>query len=97
MAIPLGARVLTGKPVRRILARAFRRRPLHEWLRAFDRSQVPVAPVLPLTEALRDPQLAGRVVDPTGNAAPPFPFAVVPLGPAPRLGAHDEELLGARG
>ncbi|MEX1361848.1 MAG: CoA transferase [Nannocystaceae bacterium] len=94
VAIPLPARALTEGPVRRIIARAFRRRSLAHWLQAFDRSRVPVAPVLPLDEALTDPQLVSRIVDPGGSAATPFPFAGAPLGPAPGLGAHEEQVLG---
>lgn len=94
-AIPLGARVITSKPVRRILAEAFRRRTLADWLRTFDRAQVPVAPVLPLDEALADPQLAGRILDPRGHATTPFPFADTLLGRAPRLGEHTDALLAS--
>lgn len=91
-AIPLGARVVTSKPVRRILAQAFRRRSLADWLHTFDRAQVPVAPVLPLDEALADPQLAARILDPRGHATAPFPFADTPLGPAPHLGEHTNQI-----
>lgn len=97
VAIPLGARVLTEGPVRRVIARAFRRRTLQQWLDAFDRRRVPVAPVLPLDEALADPQLVTRVLDPSGSAATPFPFAMTGLGPAPHLGEHDAEVLASRG
>lgn len=91
-AIPLAARVVTSRPVRRIIAQAFRRRTLAEWLRTLDRAQVPVAPVLRLDEALADPQLAARILDPSGHAVTPFPFADLPLGRAPRLGEHTDEL-----
>ncbi|MCA9705916.1 MAG: hypothetical protein KDK70_08725, partial [Myxococcales bacterium] len=57
----------------------------------------PVAPVLPLTQALHDPQLAGRILDPQGRAATPFPFADLPLGRAPRLGEHTREVLAGLG
>jgi crotonobetainyl-CoA:carnitine CoA-transferase CaiB-like acyl-CoA transferase len=91
-AIPLGARVVTSRPVRRILAEAFRRKSLAEWLETFDRARVPVAPVLHLDEALRDPQLSGRILDPRGHASTPFPFADVELGRSPRLGEHTEAI-----
>lgn len=91
-AIPLAARVVTSKPVRRILAQAFRRRSLADWLHTFDRAQVPVAPVLPLDEALTDPQLSARILDPHGNATTPYPFATTPLGRSPTLGEHTESL-----
>jgi crotonobetainyl-CoA:carnitine CoA-transferase CaiB-like acyl-CoA transferase len=92
VAIPLGARFITAKPVRRVIAHAFARRPLDEWLSTFDRAQVPVAPVLALDEALTNPQLAARILDPQGRATTPYPFANVPLGPSPRLGEHTSEI-----
>lgn len=96
-AIPFAARVITSRPVRRVIAEAFRRRTLAEWLGRLDRAKVPVAPVLRLDEALRDPQLAGRILDPRGHASTPFPFADVKLGRSPRLGEHTEEVLGRHG
>lgn len=92
VAIPLGARMITSPPARRVLARAFAQRTLEQWLRDLDRAQIPVAPVLPITDALHDPQLATRVLDPRGRATTPFPFADVPLGRAPRLGEHNEPI-----
>jgi crotonobetainyl-CoA:carnitine CoA-transferase CaiB-like acyl-CoA transferase len=94
-AVPLGARFVTAEPMRRILAQAFKRRSLAHWLRTLDRAQVPVAPVLPLDEALTDPHLATRVLDPQGHASTPFPFASTPLGPSPRLGEHTEQIFAA--
>jgi crotonobetainyl-CoA:carnitine CoA-transferase CaiB-like acyl-CoA transferase len=94
-AIPLGARFLTATPVRRVLARAFARRDLEHWLRTLDRALVPVAPVLTLDEALVDPQLAGRVLDPQGRATTPRPFAHVALGRSPRLGEHTDEIFAS--
>lgn len=95
VAVPLGARVVVSRPLRRVIARAFRRHGLDHWLRTLDRAHVPVAPVLALDEALADPQLAGRVLDPQGHAATPMPFASMPLHRAPRLGEHTEELLSS--
>ena len=54
-----------------------------------------MAPVLPLEESLEDAQLAGRVLDPSGSAATPFPFAIQELGEAPRLGADTEDLMAS--
>jgi len=93
VAIPLAARMVTSPPVRRLIARAFRRHSLEHWLRVLDRARVPVAPVLPVTEAIHDPHLATRIVDPHSGAATPFPFAQHPLGRAPRLGEHTDEVL----
>jgi crotonobetainyl-CoA:carnitine CoA-transferase CaiB-like acyl-CoA transferase len=90
--LPLGARVVTAPPVRRIIAQAFRRHSLDHWLRTLDRAHVPVAPVLPLHEALGDPQLTTRILS---HAATPFPFATTALGPSPRLGQHTDELFAA--
>ncbi len=94
--MPVGARVIASRPVRRIIARAFRRKTLEQWLETMDRARIPVAPVLQITEALDDPQLATRLIDPQGHATTPFPFAAAQLGPAPRLGEHNEAIFGAR-
>jgi len=94
-AIPLAARALTAGPLRKVIAHAFRRHRLDHWLTTFDRGLVPVAPVLPLSEALNDPQLASRILDPEGRATTPFPFARVPLGPGPRLGADTEQVFAS--
>jgi len=91
-AIPLAARVVTGRPVRRLIAQAFRRRTLADWLRTLDRARVPVAPVLPLDEALADPHLVTRILDPRGHAATPYPFADASLARSPRLGEHTEAI-----
>jgi crotonobetainyl-CoA:carnitine CoA-transferase CaiB-like acyl-CoA transferase len=94
-ALPVAARIVAGPSVRRILAQAFRRRTLAHWLETFDREQVPVAPVLPLDEALTDPQLTARILDPRGHAVTPYPFANVPLGRGPHLGEHTETIFAA--
>lgn len=93
-AVPLGARALTEGPIRRVIARAFRRRTLDQWLHHFDRTRVPVTPVLPLEEALADAQLAGRIADAHGLPALPLPFAAQPLHAAPKLGADNATVLG---
>ncbi|MCX4246189.1 CaiB/BaiF CoA transferase family protein [Paraliomyxa miuraensis] len=94
-AVPLGARVVGSRPLRRVIATAFRRHGLDHWLRVLDRAHVPVAPVLTLDEALADPQLAGRVLDPSGHAVTPMPFACMPLGRSPRLGEHTAEVMAS--
>lgn len=94
VAVPLGARFAAAEPMRRALAHAFRRRPLAHWLHTLDRARIPVAPVLPLHEALADPHLAARVLDPRGGPATPLPFACTDLGPSPALGQHTAAVLG---
>lgn len=95
--LPAGARLAAAGPLRRWLGTAFRRRDLDQWLEHFDRANVPVAPVLPLSEALRDPQLQTRIRGPLGAAVP---AALVPadrteVSPqVPTLGEHNPHLLG---
>ncbi len=91
--IPLPARFVAAAPLRRAVAAAVRRHDLAHWLTTFDREQVPIAPVLPLAEALADPQLVWR----TGGArvGAPVPLVATTLGPAPRLGEHTATVLAA--
>lgn len=88
------ARLVAAPTLRRMLARAFRRHSLAHWLSFFDRERVPIAPVLPLTEALADPHLRTRVTDPEGRVVVPYPLSQPQEAKAPRLGAHTAELLG---
>jgi len=93
-SLPGGARLLAGGPLRRLVASSLRRKPLHVWMRTFDRANVPVAAVVTLSEALRDPHVSNRVVSP----AVPAPF-VTAAGDevsdrGPRLGEHNTHLLG---
>ena len=46
--------------VREALAAAFRRKPLAEWTRIFDREDLPVMPLWRTDEVVRDPQVAAR-------------------------------------
>ena len=95
-SLPGGARLLAGGPLRRLVASALRRKPLNAWMQTFDRANVPVAAVVTLSEALRDPHVSNRVVSPRG-AAVPAPFVTQELDevsdPAPRLGEHNTHLL----
>ncbi|MBX7080105.1 MAG: CoA transferase [Nannocystaceae bacterium] len=93
LAVPLPLRAVAGGPLRTLVARAIRSRPLSHWLTHLDRERIPVAPVLPLHEALDDPQLVWR----RGGApvGAPLPLAMQPLGPAPALGQHTEALLAS--
>ncbi len=95
-ALPGSARFVAGGPLRKLVARALRRRPLQHWLAHFDRAKVPVAAVLPLTEALRDPQLLTRIQGPLGAAVPAplvAPNARDVSNSAPTLGEHNPHLL----
>lgn len=91
--LPVAARLVAARPIRRRLAAAFERRTLDEWLRTLDQNEVPVAPVLTVAEALHDPHLRRRRA-PDGALHAPFPLARS-LGGAPSLGADTETLLAA--
>jgi crotonobetainyl-CoA:carnitine CoA-transferase CaiB-like acyl-CoA transferase len=93
--IPLAARFVAGGPLRRAVAAAVRRHDLDHWLTTFDREQVPIAPVLPIAEALEDPQLVWRTDLAGGRVGAPVPLCTAKLGPAPRLGEHTSTLLAA--
>jgi len=95
-SIPGVGRVVAGGPLRRVVARALQRRTQAEWLAHFDRANVPVTAVLPLAEALCDPQLVTRATGAYGAAVPGALglLACAPgPGQAPRLGEHNSELL----
>jgi crotonobetainyl-CoA:carnitine CoA-transferase CaiB-like acyl-CoA transferase len=94
-AIPLAARFVGAAPLRRAVAAAVRRHDLAHWLVSFDREQVPVAPVLPIAEALADPLLRARMVDGGGRIGAPLPLVAATLGPAPELGQHTAHVLAA--
>jgi alpha-methylacyl-CoA racemase len=99
--LPLLARVATASTLRRMIARAVRRRTLAEWLDVIDRTSLPVAPVLTVPEALADPQLAtrqhhvttdGRADDSLLTCAPSALVATA-VTPAPDLGADTDDVL----
>ena len=103
--LPLIARVAAAPTLRRMIARAIKKRTLAEWLNVLDRRSIPVAPVLTVPEALADPQLAGRqthvVSGHTGDGsllacAPPALVARA-LRPAPDLGADTDQVLSSLG
>ena len=93
-SLPGGARLLAGGPLRKLVASALRRKPLDAWMQTFDRANVPVAAVVTLSEALRDPHVSNRVVSP----AVPAPFVTAAADEVsdrgPRLGEHNTHLLG---
>jgi crotonobetainyl-CoA:carnitine CoA-transferase CaiB-like acyl-CoA transferase len=89
--LPFGARLAASSPIRAMLAGAFRRRSLEEWLEVLDRSEIPVTPVLTVAQALEDAHLAARR-PPDGALHAPFPLAR-DLGPAPELGADTQGIL----
>ena len=92
--LPLVARFVGAAPLRTLVARAIRRHDLDHWLVALDRQQVPVAPVLTVTEALADPQIVARTHG-LGRLGAPAALVTEPPGVAPRLGEHTSELLAA--
>jgi crotonobetainyl-CoA:carnitine CoA-transferase CaiB-like acyl-CoA transferase len=103
-SLPLLARVAAAPTLRRMIARAVKRRTLSEWLDVLDRRTLPVAPVLTVPEALADPHLMGRqkhLVPTAGGVdasllmcAPPA-LAARPLAGAPDLGADTAEVLAS--
>ena len=90
--------------LREMLANRFRERTQVEWVQAFEGSDACVSPVLPLTEAARQPHLASRhtyvdrggVVQPA--PAPRFSRTPAELGAPPSLpGQQSREALQAWG
>jgi crotonobetainyl-CoA:carnitine CoA-transferase CaiB-like acyl-CoA transferase len=102
-SLPMLARVAAASTLRRMIARAVRRRTLAEWLNVLDRRTIPVAPVLTVPEALADPHLAGRQHHvASSNGAPeallvcaPPALVARPLASAPDLGADTDEVLAS--
>jgi len=92
------------QPVVELLQDAFRRKTLAECLAFLSRLDVCYGPVNTLPEALEDPNVLGRGMllrDEAGrrHLAPPIRFAEEPARPSlhePKLGEHNEELLGKR-
>ena len=93
-ALPMPMRFAAGQPLRRIFASIFARHDLDEWMRRLDPTEVPVVEVKPVTELMKDPQMAHRFAHHTPGGGP------IPLGPtarleAPGLDAHRDEVLRA--
>ena len=102
--LPLLARVAAASTLRRMIARAVRKRTLAEWLNVLDRRSLPVAPVLTVPEALADAHLAGRqnhvasregTVDASLLVCAPPALVARPLTAAPELGADTDEVLAS--
>src|SRR5690606_34527630 len=85
--IPLVARFVSGPPLRRVLSRIFAQRDLDTWLERLDAATIPVAPVLPLEDAMKDPHLLSRWGGaPSGG---PAPLRLRSDAQAPALGADN--------
>jgi crotonobetainyl-CoA:carnitine CoA-transferase CaiB-like acyl-CoA transferase len=100
-----GGRVAYAKERLDQTADALRERSTAEWMERFDAEQVPCAPILPLSEIIRHPQVeasellfetdhpvAGRIRQPRAAAR----FEETPTNldrPAPTHGQHTEEIL----
>lgn len=93
--IPMLGRFVAASPLRKVIAAVIAKRDLATWLAELDRREIPIAPVLTIDEALRDPHLLGRRPSEHGHVHSPWPL----MGPidarAPELGEHTEEILGA--
>lgn len=94
-AIPLGLRMVGAAPLRRWVAGAIARRDLAHWLACFDRSKVPIAPVVPIEDVAADPQLAWRLAQTGNGVGAPVPLVQTMLGAPPRLGEHTDAVLAA--
>lgn len=92
-ALPLPARFLAGPPLRKAMAAIFARHDMAHWLAHLDPTQIPVAPVVPLSEALEDPHLRGRLGAQVAGGPPPL--RLEPGGQAPKLGADTERIVDA--
>ncbi|MCB9676126.1 MAG: CoA transferase [Alphaproteobacteria bacterium] len=91
LAMPV--RTVLGPLLRPRIAQRLRGRTVADWMRRMTEAGVPVTPVNTVAEAVREPQFARVVQD--GVVLPPIPGARVPEGPAPALGQHTDEVLGA--
>ena len=93
--IPMLGRFVAASPLRKVIAAVIAKRDLATWLADIDRREIPIAPVLTMEEALRDPHLLGRRPSEHGHVHSPWPL----MGPidarAPKLGEHTDEILGA--
>lgn len=104
-----GGRVAYAKERLDQTAEVLRSRPTAEWLERLDAEQVPCAPILPLREVIRHPQVvasellfenehpvAGTIREP--RAAARFDGTPTHFGrPAPTLGQHTDEILAELG
>jgi crotonobetainyl-CoA:carnitine CoA-transferase CaiB-like acyl-CoA transferase len=78
----------------------FRTRTRDEWLQFFEGRDVCLSPVNTPDDAFLDPHIAARGAVVRGERLrairAPFGLPTVDLGPAPEVGAHTREILGAR-
>jgi len=84
-----------------VFERIFRSRGLDEWMETLDPTEIPVAPVHDLNDALEDEHVRGRgLVRDDGGVAFPVQATKAPDRPeqvAPRLGEHTRALLAECG
>ncbi|MGH8443445.1 MAG: CaiB/BaiF CoA transferase family protein [Nevskiaceae bacterium] len=87
-------------PLRVALMALFRTRPRDAWVKLLAAQDTCVTPVLTLEEALKNPQLRARkmIVDDAGKPAFALPILFSgprpAVGPSPKLGQHNAEILG---
>jgi crotonobetainyl-CoA:carnitine CoA-transferase CaiB-like acyl-CoA transferase len=86
-----------------VLFPVFAAQPASHWIDAFSSADLPCGPVNTVSEAMQDPELAGRFVE--HGALPGLPLIPFPahlaegmrrpdrMPPPPRLGEHSEALL----
>lgn len=83
--LPVPARTTLGPVLKRWIALRLRSAPAETWLRALGERGVPVSPVLTPRDALHHPQVAHRMVGPSGQVRAPVAGAGFMEGTIPPL------------
>lgn len=97
-ALPLPVRIAAGPVLRPVVARAIARRTTDAWMKRFEASGVPAAPVLRPDQAVEVPQVRERgLVDHRGWIGSPLPGAALPERDAPKRGEHTASILASLG